>query len=200
MISKVPIATISHQMSGPKMTKQASKDDFELEMPFKKQQPIQVANAFLTSSIDRSTALESEENKNCMESLQLSDGMVDFGASSVAEEDEQISESEQCDSETSPMAAAAEEVPEFKVAEPKKYMTAADFEKVCQQLQNISKSYENSAQRYEKAIETTEKTIKTCQRAEQKIDRFCRINEKMLKDSLVKISQAVVKGQKAAAA
>merc|ERR1739844_75170 len=173
----VPIATISHKMSGPKMTKQASKDDFELEMPFKKQQPIQVANAFLTSSIDRSTALESEENKNCMDSLQLSDGMVDFGASSVAEED-----------------------PEFKAAEPKKYMTAADFEKVCQQLQNISKSYENSAQRYEKAIETTEKTIKTCQRAEQKIDRFCRINEKMLKDSLVKISQAVVKGQKAAAA
>ena len=37
MISKVPIATISHKMSGPKMTKQASKDDFEIEMPFKKQ-------------------------------------------------------------------------------------------------------------------------------------------------------------------
>ena len=90
-----------------------------------------MVNAFLTSSVDRSTALESEENKNCMESQQFSDGMVDFGASSVAEEDEQISESELGDSEASPTSAAEEEVPVFKAAEPKKYMTAADFEKVC---------------------------------------------------------------------
>merc|ERR1719350_1355164 len=124
MISKVPmISSISHKMSGQKLAKQASKDDFEIEMP----------NAFLTCSVDRSTALESEENKNnTMESQQFSDGQVDFGAISVAEEDEQISESDQCESEATPTAcASAEEVPEFKAAEPKKYMTAADFERVC---------------------------------------------------------------------
>ena len=90
-----------------------------------------MANAFLTSSVDRSTALESEENKHTMESQQFSDGQVDFGVCSVYEEDEQISESDQCESEATPTAAAAEEVPEFKAAEPKKYMTAADFERVC---------------------------------------------------------------------
>jgi len=62
----------------------------------------------------------------------------------------------------------------------------------------MSNSYEQSAKRYEKAIETTEKTIKTCQRAEQKIDRFCRINEKMLNDGLVKIGKAMTKGLAAA--
>jgi len=77
-------------------------------------------------------------------------------------------------------------------------MTAADFERVCNQLQTMSNSYEQSAKRYEKAIETTEKTIKTCQRAEQKIDRFCRINEKMLNDGLVKIGKAMTKGLAAA--
>ena len=48
-------------------------------------------------------------------------------------------------------------------AEPKKYMTAVDFERrVCNQLQFMSKSLEKTAKRYEKAIEVTEKTIKTC--------------------------------------
>ena len=36
---------------------------------------------------------------------------------------------------------------------PKRYMTAADFEKVCAQLNSISSSYDKSAQRYEACIE-----------------------------------------------
>ena len=96
------------------------------------------------------------------ESQQLSECQPDFVSSSVEEEDEQISESEQCESDATPIGAATVDVPEFKVVEPKKYMTAADFDKVCKQLEAMSASYENSAQRYEKAIETTVKTIKTC--------------------------------------
>ena len=111
-------------------------------------------------------------------------------------ESDQQSEIQEDDTPKSNMLIT--EVPEFKPAEPKKYMTAADFERVCNQLQTMSNSYEQSAKRYEKAIETTEKTIKTCQRAEQKIDRFCRINEKMLNDGLVKIGKAMTKGLAAA--
>ena len=161
---------------------------------------MQVADAYMTSVVDNSTAAASEENFNFAEIQQFSDGKPDFGSSSVEEEEDHLSESEQCDSDATPVGAATVDVPEFKVEAPKKYMTAAEFDKVCKQLTAISSSYENSAKRYEKAIETTEKTIKVCQRADQKIDRFCRINEKMLNNTFQKIGQAFMKGQAAAAA
>ena len=79
-------------------------------------------------------------------------------------------------------------------------MTAADFDRVCSQLQAMSASYEQTAKRYEKVIELNEKTIKTCRDGEQRVDRFCRINGKMLNNSLVKIGLAFKKGQAASAA
>ena len=147
-----------------KLKKQASKDDFQIELQQSKKQPmieIQDASAFMTnvSAMDDSTVAGSDEK------MMLSEGQPDIASSTVEEEledDDQLSESEQ--SMRPPVQQ--NDVQDFKPAEEKKYMTAADFERVCQQLQAISSSYDKSAQRYEKAIEVTEKTIKTCQRAE----------------------------------
>ena len=64
-----------------------------------------------------------------------------------------------------------------------KPMTAAEFEeRVCSQLKAISESYAKTAQRIEKTIAQTEKTMKVCDRANQKIDRFVRIQKKNLNE------------------
>ena len=65
-----------------------------------------------------------------------------------------------------------EEEEEKKVEEaPRKYMTAADFDRVCSKLNSISRSYEKSAGRYEAAMDKVVKTIEICQTTKNKIER-----------------------------
>ena len=166
--------------------REESQDDFNIKLPSK--QSNELTNVDLTMAVDtNSTAIASDENNDAAANQHFEESKSYFQSSTDEEEmEEQLSESEQSvcqeDKENIPptMMLNGETIPKFKPAEPKKYMTAADFDRVCKQLQAMSTSYEHTAKRYEKAIETTEKTIKTCQRTEQKIDRFCRISENTL--------------------
>ena len=84
--------------------------------------------------------------------------------------------------------------PKLEAPEPRKYMTAADFDKrVCSKLSAISESYSQTALRYEAAITKTEKTIKTCEMTTMKIERFNRISQRTLNDGFTKIGTALVK-------
>merc|ERR1712051_31806 len=145
----------------PQLNKVQSRDDFEIEMPFKKPNMLLEMASAAQSTVGSSNVPTIEE-----------DGKAQFSdSSSASEEEAQLSESEQssaCQSDVfSSKTTTTDAIPEFKqAAEPKKYMTAADFERVCNQLQKLSTSYDKTAKRYEKAIEVTEKTIKTCQRGE----------------------------------
>ena len=80
---------------------------------------------------------------------------------------------------------------------PKSTMSAADFKlkpMVCIQLQRLSTINEQTAEHNEKAIDVTEKTIESCKMTEQRIDRFFRINKKMLNNTFDKIEEALDEG------